>query len=285
MGGISAGMAIMGDAYFSAQNGTVTSAQALNDPYSNLVAIGYDDFIENPSLENTITDTHYDNPDRRGRHSVFIARLYTDYGFTPYGIACEEYTAVCIDENKIAHVYGEYPEYDDYVYFLQVNCFEPITPEVCEPDNPLTWERNFEAIKAVVMGATNYGEGYFDLNDWKTAGGTDYTWQNWAADDGELFIEENAAPIECDTTTGIDDLNNNFLNIYPNPASDNLVINGMEQDDVIQIINMQGEKVLEISAQALGSCMLNINHLPSATYLVQVISATSKLKAYYIQKI
>ena len=64
IGGTSAGMAIMGDAYFSAQNGSVTSAEALANPYNTYMTIGYHDFLNNPYLQNTITDTHYDNPDR-----------------------------------------------------------------------------------------------------------------------------------------------------------------------------------------------------------------------------
>ena len=34
IGGTSAGMAIMGEYYFTAQNGTVTSSEALSNPYN-----------------------------------------------------------------------------------------------------------------------------------------------------------------------------------------------------------------------------------------------------------
>lgn len=65
IGGTSAGMAIQGGYYFSAQYGTVTSASALANPYNPLVTIDSSAFINNNILENTITDTHFDNPDRK----------------------------------------------------------------------------------------------------------------------------------------------------------------------------------------------------------------------------
>ncbi|HNC74452.1 MAG TPA: hypothetical protein PK362_06170, partial [Elusimicrobiota bacterium] len=68
VGGLSAGMAIQGDAYFSAMNGTVLSAEALANPYAPEMTIGYGDFLDHPILKDVITDTHYDDPDRRGRH-------------------------------------------------------------------------------------------------------------------------------------------------------------------------------------------------------------------------
>jgi cyanophycinase-like exopeptidase len=39
IGGTSAGMAILGGYYFTAENGTVTSNQALNNPYHNNVTV------------------------------------------------------------------------------------------------------------------------------------------------------------------------------------------------------------------------------------------------------
>lgn len=64
IGGTSAGMAIQGKYYFSAQYGTVTSAAALSNPFNSLVTVDSSAFINNNFLDNTITDTHFDNPDR-----------------------------------------------------------------------------------------------------------------------------------------------------------------------------------------------------------------------------
>lgn len=43
VGGTSAGCAILGQAYFSAENGTIISTTALHDPYHNLMQLGYND--------------------------------------------------------------------------------------------------------------------------------------------------------------------------------------------------------------------------------------------------
>src|SRR5690606_16383373 len=64
IGGTSAGMAILGSSYFSAQYGTLTSAVALSNPYHPRVALGHDDFLDIPYMQNVITDSHYDDPDR-----------------------------------------------------------------------------------------------------------------------------------------------------------------------------------------------------------------------------
>ncbi len=87
VGGTSAGMAIMGKYYFSAQNGTITSAQALTNPYNSLVTVSDEPFLVNQHLSNVITDTHYDSPDRKGRHVTFLSRIMQDYQAVGKGIA------------------------------------------------------------------------------------------------------------------------------------------------------------------------------------------------------
>ena len=148
VGGTSAGMAVLGEYYFSAINGTVTSATALNIPYSTSVVVDSTSFLHVPYLERVVTDTHYDDPDRKGRHTVFLARALTDYGLVTRGIACEEYTAVCIDETGTAKVFGEYPDYEDIAYFIVPNCELPNPmPEVCAPNNALEWNHDGQALK------------------------------------------------------------------------------------------------------------------------------------------
>jgi len=148
IGGTSAGMAIQGAYYFTAEHGTITSANALANPYTTNVTLGTSTFITNNFLDDVITDTHYDNSDRRGRHTTFLARLMTDFGYQAKGIACDEFTAVCIDTNGIASVYGGYPTYDDNAYFIQPNCELANTlPENCTSGTPLDWDLNAEALK------------------------------------------------------------------------------------------------------------------------------------------
>ena len=72
IGGTSAGMAIQGRYYFSAENGTVTSNTALQDPFDTNITVDSACFIKNEFLQDVVTDSHYDDPDRKGRHVVFL---------------------------------------------------------------------------------------------------------------------------------------------------------------------------------------------------------------------
>ena len=193
VGGTSAGMAILGGHYFSAENGTITSNAALNNPYNNSATVDNTPFLEAPFLANVITDTHYDNPNRKGRHSVFLARILTDTGTAGYGIACDEYTAVCIDTNGIASVYGEYPTYDDFAYFIQVNCEATNPePEVCTAGTPLTWNLAGSALRVARLNGTASGGEQFDLNTWQSVSGG--SWLNWSISNGNFSEVPGLAP-------------------------------------------------------------------------------------------
>lgn len=195
VGGTSAGMAIQGGVYFSAENGTVTSSTALSNPYHTKVSIDSSRFIQHASLAEVITDTHFDGRDRKGRHSTFLARMSFDYNRQAKGIACDEYTAVCIDENGIARVFGGHPQYNDNAYFIQTNCaLDAPQPEVCVPNQALQWSRNGEALKVYRVKGTSNGSYTFDLNDWSTGQGG--TWLHWSVVDGN-FIERPGSPSSC----------------------------------------------------------------------------------------
>ena len=66
-------------------------------------------------MSNVITDQHYDDPERDV--TLFISRILTDYWAPAFGVACDEYTAVCIDQNGNARAFGEFPNYDDNIFF------------------------------------------------------------------------------------------------------------------------------------------------------------------------
>jgi len=193
IGGTSAGMAILGNHYFDASKDTVTSNEALVNPFDEKVSLGYNDFLSIPFLESTVTDTHYDARNRRGRHSVFLARFTNEYEIRSFGIACNERTAVCIDSDGKASVFGSYPEHDSYAYFLQANCMKDFKPETCESLTPLTWNRSSEAIKVYKIPGENTGENYFNIADWNTGFGG--TWENWYIEKGTLLTAESKKPV------------------------------------------------------------------------------------------
>ncbi len=176
IGGTSAGCAIQGEGYFSAENGTIRSREALRNPYNHYLTLGGSDFLNNPYLGNTITDTHYDNPDRRGRHMAFLARANTDWGWSAKGIGVDEETAVCIDSNGKASIYGY-----GYAFFLQQN---NQGPEVCSPGQKLDWYRNRQAVKVYKILANTSGSRYFWLTNWNSGSGG--SWEYFYVDRGRF---------------------------------------------------------------------------------------------------
>lgn len=242
IGGTSAGMAIQGGYYFSAENGTVTSATALNNPYNASVTVDNEAFLTIPFLSDVVTDSHYDSPDRKGRHVTFLARVLTDSGVEIKGIACDEYTAVCVDENGVAKVYGQYPEYDDNAYFIQVNCaLANRLPETCEMNTPLTWNLEGEALKVYAVKGTLTGENTFDLSDWETGSGG--IWQNWHVANGALF-EIPSTMIDCSTSSVSEHSTPLNLSVVPNPFQDKVTIELQgEMIEQVSVIDAQGKQI------------------------------------------
>lgn len=201
IGGTSAGMAVLGEGVFGAGAGTVYSDEALEDPYNPWMDVHWQAFLDVPGLRSVITDTHYDDPDRRGRHVAFMARLAADGATSsPLGIACDEYAAVCIDADGLARCFGDWPEYDDFVYFLRPACEHPGLPESCLPGEALAWGSAAEPALAVWRAAANSeGTTTFDLSAWN-AGGTDGdgTWESWwVPGDGTLGTSPATAGPDC----------------------------------------------------------------------------------------
>lgn len=181
IGGTSAGCAILGNICFDARNGTVTSQQVLNDPYNRKVSFTTD-FIDIPVLKNIITDTHYNNPDRRGRQTGFMARLFTDENIAVKGIGVEESTAVCIDENGEAKVFG-----NNKAYFLKANT-EKGKPELCAAGKALTWNKNKMAVSVYIINARPAGYGSADIMHFNNFSGGKY--QYFSVTNGEFFVRQ-----------------------------------------------------------------------------------------------
>ncbi|MBM3918890.1 MAG: cyanophycinase [Sphingomonadales bacterium] len=229
IGGTSAGMAILGSHYFAALNGTALSADLLANPYHNTATVGSNDFLRMPYLNRTITDTHFDNPDRRGRLMAFMGRQAGDSSVRMRAIACDEYTAVCIDSGGLARVFGGFPQSDDNAYFAQGNCIPPWQPEMLRPSVALSWNRGEQAVKVYRVKGTQQGTNTFDLSGWRQGSGGE--WVHWWVQSG-LFSEGPGTSVSfCDSlsTGGIDrgDINQR-LSPYPNPASDRLNMPGYQ---------------------------------------------------------
>lgn len=169
VGGTSAGCAVLGQAVYDGQNGSVTSDQVLHNPYNDLVTFTTG-FLNINVLAQTITDTHYDTRKRQGRHFGFMARLFQDSGYNNIkGIGVSEETAVCIDENNMGKVYG-----NGVAYFLNGRTAAGL-PENCKNGQPLTWHKRRKAVSSYQIKGSAAGNGSVNLNTWQNfTGGTAY---------------------------------------------------------------------------------------------------------------
>lgn len=186
VGGTSAGLAVLGEVVFSAQNNTVWSSEALGNPYHFRVTLERE-FLTIPFLENLITDSHYnraesDGMTREGRHVAFMARMVTDWDMPARGIGINEYTAVAVDENGLAMVFGD-PAYDDIAYFIDSR---GKVPEVCVDGEPLTWDHDGEALLVYTLPGNREGSQTFDLTNWEIGSGG--SWSYWHVRQGVLHF-------------------------------------------------------------------------------------------------
>lgn len=267
IGGTSAGMAIMGGFYYSAMHESETSAEALADPYNSNMSVDSAGFIHNEFLQHVITDTHYDGRDRMGRHVTFMARIFTDWGIEPKGIACEEYAAVCIDTTGLARCYGGGPQKQDFTYFLQPNCeLTDREPESCKAGIPLDWNRGNKAIKVYKINGTAAGENTFDLKDWVT--GTGGAWENWYVDHGTL-VKQSGNPMNCSVFSAVSpDLTR--MRLYPNPATGGFI--QLDSQDIgitqISILDISGRTVKIIPAKTRKSDKIDLTGFGKGVYLL-----------------
>lgn len=275
IGGTSAGMAILGGYYFTAQNGSVTSAQAMSNPYASNVTIGgftgtpNRDFLSIPFLQNVITDTHYDNPDRRGRHVTFIARIMTDYSPSAWGIACNEYVAVCYGTDGIAHVYGDYPNYQEFAYFIQPSCQWWNTVHT-QAGQPLNWDFGGAAVVAYKVPGTMNGTNYFDLNHWGDFSSTNYysggSWENWSVTNGVFAaVSGTGLSPSCALAVGGSELSK--FNALPNPFTNAIYLENSE-NVMIEIFDSLGKKVF--ISKDYTSNSIDTSQFSSGLYFVKI---------------
>ncbi len=260
IGGTSAGMAVLGEVVYTAQEGTVWSSEALGDPYHWRVKLKKD-FLDIPFMENTVTDSHYnrvhdDGNNRQGRHVAFMARMVADWEMPARGVAANEYTAIAVDENGMARVFG-HPGYPDYAYFLQKHGG---APEVCEEGEALTWHRDGQALKVYVVKGDYDGTGWFDLDSWNTGEGGELEY--WYVYEGVLFQEE------AEDDTSVAELAAEGFSVYPNPAASSVSIRAPETILEVSVYTLSGRHILTEKPMAT-EYEIRLGHLPAGTYLVR----------------
>jgi cyanophycinase len=160
--GTSAGTAVLSEFIYAAQRKSVTSSEALANPFSRNITLDRD-FLLLPYLGGIITDQHLIERDRIGRTLTFMARIVAD-GWTTESkaIAIDRETAVLIDVSGAATIVANDDHPTPYAYFMSGGA-----PQVVAPKTPLTY-LNLQVQRAQ-PGST------FNLTTWAGTALTSYT--------------------------------------------------------------------------------------------------------------
>jgi cyanophycinase-like exopeptidase len=282
LGGTSAGMAVLGEIYFSALNGTITSAEALANPYNDKMTIGGGDFLRIPLLAKVITDTHYDARDRAGRHVAWMARAMKDFNLAPIGIASEEFTAVCIDTTGYARVFGGYPQQQDFAWFLRANCENAFMgPEICEAGKPLHWMRNKAAVRAVKIAGTPEGKEGIDLRTW--AATPQAVWENWWVEQGLFRKAPAVGPLPC-LTDVTKDARHETTTWSFHGAHLNISIPDTNLPAVVRIFDLHGRLLREWHSETTDNNWLLPDTVREGSYILSVNGKREKTSKIVVLK-
>lgn len=156
IGGTSAGLAVLGEFAFSARNDTVTSPEALANPFDPKVTLERD-FLSIPVMRGIITDSHFSPRQRMGRTVAFLARIVQDgWSNRARAIGIDEATAVLVEPDGKAVVVGK-----GSTYFFDL----AQRAQECAPGKPLT----LKGLHAYQVPAGP--EAKFDFQSWNGSGG------------------------------------------------------------------------------------------------------------------
>ena len=158
VGGTSAGLAVLSQFIYTGERGSVTSSQALADPFHRYVTLDRDLF-QSTLGTSKLYDSHFVTRDRMGRSLVFLARIVNNgWATQPRGIGIDEETALLVLPNGSATMVGI-----GAAYFLQA----PGPAQVLTAGTPLTY-LNIGVYK-LPQGGT------FNFSTWSGTGGVAYT--------------------------------------------------------------------------------------------------------------
>jgi cyanophycinase-like exopeptidase len=157
VGGTSAGLAVLSQFIYTGAVGSVTSSQALANPFHRYVTLDRDLFQSSLGV-NKLYDSHFVTRDRMGRSLVFLARIVNNgWAAQPRGIGIDEQTALLVTPDGAGTMVGI-----GAAYFLQA----PGPAQVLADRTPLTYLN--VGVYRVPQGGT------FNLSTWSGTGGVAY---------------------------------------------------------------------------------------------------------------
>lgn len=184
VGGTSAGLAILGEMVYTAEGESITSAQALSDPFHPALTLRRD-FLSLPLMQGIITDTHFAPRHRQGRLLSFMAHMVQQKWVADAralkGIGIDENTAAVVDAKGQAQILGS-----QRAWFFRAT---GPGPEICGPRTPLTWDRQQQAVAVTTVAGTTTGRNVFNIQTWQLTAGTSQQF-HYALQKGQLLTRE-----------------------------------------------------------------------------------------------
>jgi len=211
----------------------------------------------------------------------FLARMITDSSMADVkGIACDEKTAVCIDQDGIAMVVGL-----GKAYFLRQWC---AAPETCVQGQPLTWTNGARVY--VIPGPGNYTAipataKSVDLKDWTTVSGG--TYEYWTVDSGILTLgQTTGTPSVCNLAGVANPAEEDDICVYPNPTTGRITVLSAEpfHNSSIKLYNILGVIVCKKDNQNGDQINVDASGLPRGTYILEINQKDNKYTRKIIKK-
>jgi cyanophycinase-like exopeptidase len=172
---------VLGQFDFAALRGTVTSTQALANPYNKYMTLDPSPlslaggFLAPPALANMVLDSHVDSRDRMGRLIAFVARTVAPVGATgcPGGILTTTARGIGVSVETALLVRGERNQ-----RFTAQRVTNPSTTSesavyFVRPLNPPTVCSSGEALTMTTVEVKKLAESntIFDLSTWSSLTG------------------------------------------------------------------------------------------------------------------
>ena len=110
------------------------------------------------------------------------------------------------------------------------------------------------------------------------------TFENWDFDNVWCLVEGKTYPklqhfVDCDTLVSVPEIDNDGeLEIYPNPATDRIIISSSQYIQRIKIINMLGDVVKEIKPEGFAKEInVSAQDLPKGIYFIIIKNRTGQI--------
>lgn len=161
VGGTSAGLAVLGEFCFDAKFGSITSDTALQVPNHKNLSITKG-FFNIKKLRNTLTDSHYDQRNRQGRHLVMLANISQKENKSIRGLGIDEQTALCIDDKGNTTVFGK-----NKIWILEVSPTQLSAQQLNGPFCQIPFKATAQSLQATTGGTP---AGKIKPGKWPVAG-------------------------------------------------------------------------------------------------------------------